>query len=554
MRNADRISINFNRTIFDALKKLEETKEQILICIDKDKLLKGVINDGDIRRALLKGASVTEKVEQYMQKNPLFVTTQCAFEDAMKYITSRVKILPVVDSSKKIKGYYSFKEKEEFVNIKKLHVTVIGMGYAGLTLAIVLSDVGFQVSGYDIDKKLINALKKGRAHFYERGLQKYMGYLVGRNIEFISDIGKGRADVYIITVGTPIKKPSMNPNTEMLRKALTDVGNILENNNLVILRSTVPIEFCRQDAMPILEKLSGLETGKNFFLSYAPERTSEGQALSELCVNPQIIGGYDQKSAELTSQLFSSMTPSVIDVGSLEAAEMCKLIDNTYRDHMFAFTNQLVPLAEKLGVDLCKIVDSVNLNYRRNAIPKPSPGVGGSCLSKDPYILCDVFKRYGCDFSLIRTARRINEEGPKRIKRKLSALLKSVGKDIKRSKLFLIGLAFKGNPETSDTRESTSLWFLNMLPKKARIYAYDPVVTPYEISKLGIKAVTLKEGFEDADAVIFLNNHHSYQDINIFEMTKLMKKPAVFIDTWHIFPPLDIKRIDGVVYGGVGND
>ncbi len=554
MRKADRLIIPVNSTIYDALIQLEKNRGLLLICVDKNKRLKGVINDGDIRRALLKGADLQEGIEKYMQKNPCYVTSQCSFKDAMRQISNRVKLLPVINHENRVIGYYSFKDKEQFVDIKMRNITVVGMGYVGFTLAVALSDIGFEVNGYDIDRKLVRNLKNSRTPFYERGLQKYLDYLGKRNIDFVSNLEKARASIYIITVGTPLIKTSRKPDVKYVLKAVTSVAKLLEYGDLVILRSTAPIGFCRQQAIPILEKESGLKVGKDFFLAYSPERTSEGQALIELGTNPQIIGGYNEKSTGLASRIFNCLTHSVIDVGTLEAAEMCKLIDNAFRDHMFAFINQLVPLAERMRLDLCKIVDAVNHGYHRNDIPKPSPGVGGTCLSKDPYILNEAFVKCGLDSSLIRESRRINEQGPAMVKNKLNRLLKSAGKDIKRAKIFLIGLAFKGSPVTSDMRDSTSIHFLNLLPQKKNLCAYDPVIPVQNIARLGIRPVSVEEGFKGADAVVILNNNHRYLDFNIFELTKLMKKPAVFIDTWHIFEPLDIKRIDGILYGGVGND
>jgi UDP-N-acetyl-D-mannosaminuronic acid dehydrogenase len=540
--------------MFNALKQLDYTMEKLLICVDDKKKLKGVINDGDIRRALLKGASLNEPVMKYMQKNPHFVTEQCSFNDAMRNITSRVQILPVIDHLGKVMGMYSIKEKRDFVDIKMRDITVVGMGYVGLTLALALSDIGFDVKGYDIDKKLIGDLKKGKSRFYERGLQQYLDHLKGSKIKLHSDVKKCQSSIYIITVGTPIKPGLKKPNAEYTLKAAKEISAVLERGDLVILRSTVPIGFCREQVLPVLEKESGLKVGENFYLAFAPERTVEGRALMELRTNPQIIGGYDAKSTELSSRLFNCLTHSVIDVETLEAAEMCKLIDNTFRDHLFAFANQLVPLSENFGLDLCKVIDAVNHGYHRNSVPKPSPGVGGTCLSKDPYILNQAFERYKLKAPLIMNGRKINENGHLLVRDKLNKLLKSAGKDIRKAKILLVGLAFKGSPETSDLRDSTSVWFLNSLPSKNNVYGYDPVVPDKDILKLGIKPVSLKEGFTQADAIVILTNHQSYRDINIFKMTKLMRKPAVFIDTWHIFEPYDLKRIEGVIYGGVGND
>ncbi len=554
MRNARRILIKEDRKIIDALEQLNTTEERLLICVNDKNKLQGVINDGDIRRAFINGADLQQKIKDYMQKTPLFVTQQCDFHEAMRLMSKRVSILPVIDENKKVAGYYSYRDKEEFIDIKMRDITIVGMGYVGLTLAVAMSDIGFNVNAYDTNVRLIKKLRRGKTHFYEQGLQKYMDHLVGKKMRMSTDIEEVRGSIYVITVGTPMVKPQMTPNKDHALEAARAIGRVLSHGDLVILRSTVPIGFCRNEALPVLEKESGLKVGRDFYLAYAFERTTEGKALKELRTNPQIIGGYDGKSTELTARLFNCLTHSVIDVESLEAAEMCKLIDNSFRDHMFAFINQLVPLAEDLKLDLCRIVDAVNHGYQRNSVPKPSPGVGGACLSKDPYILNLALEERGFDSTLIKGARKINESGPKYLKNKLERLLKSVHKDIRTAKIFLVGLAFKGNPVTSDLRESTSLWFLDLLPNKKNVCAYDPVVEDEAIHDLGITAVSIEEGFKDADAVVFLNNHQSYLDIDVFQMAKLMNTPAIFIDTWHLFEPFDIKRIEGIIYGGMGND
>jgi len=249
------------------------------------------------------------------------------------------------------------------------------------------------------------------------------------------------------------------------------------------------------------------------------------------------------------------VTNSVIDVGSLEAAEMAKLIDNTYRDHVFAYSNLMSLLAERLNINFHKLADAVNFGYKRNMIPKPSPGVGGPCLSKDPYILKTVMEKFAINADLLAVTRRINEYGPLHVKEKLERLLRRVGKSLDTAgKICIIGLAFKGEPETSDMRDSTSLRFLDLLPNKKVVYAYDPIVPKSNIESLGISSASLQEAFKDADAAVILNNHKSYCKWKIDKLLDSMNKPAVFIDTWHNYEPLTFKRQKGILYGGLGND
>jgi UDP-N-acetyl-D-mannosaminuronic acid dehydrogenase len=554
MRRADRLTIPSDATLRQALQRLEETKEHILLCVDGGGRFEAVINDGDIRRALIAGAGLDDRVDAHMQREPLFVSPQVSFAEAMRYLSDRIRVLPVVDAERQIVGYYSQKEKQEFVDIKLRRVTVVGLGYVGLTLAVTLTDVGFAVVGFDVDEELVGKLRKGQAPFYEKHLQQYLDFHAGRNLTFASNLEDARSSIYIITVGTPLLKPSMLPNVEYLRRAAADVGGVLEPGDLVILRSTISVGCSREQVIPVLEAKSGLTVGRDFLLAYAPERTAEGLALQELRTNPQLIGGFDERSTELTSRVFNCITRTVIDVASLEAAELSKLLDNSYRDHKFAFVNQMARLTEKLGLDLCEIIDAVNFGYGRNNLPKPSPGVGGPCLSKDPYILGSVFVRHGLAPTLLVDSRQVNESMPAHLVDKLAELLRRCGKDIEKARIALLGFAFKGDPETSDLRDSTSLWFLDRLPSKNNVIGYDPVVRTEEIAALGIVPGTVRECFTDADAVVILNNHRSYRDLNVFELLKLMRRPAVFVDTWHVFNPIDIKRVDGIVYAGVGND
>ena len=401
---------------------------------------------------------------------------------------------------------------------------------------------------------MIDNLKEKRASFHEKGLQNYLDKHVNTQLKLTTSLEQQKADIYVITVGTPIVKPAYEPNVEYIRQATQSIGKILKKNDLVILRSTVPVGLTRKIALKTLEETSGLKCGEDFYLAYCPERTAEGKALEELRKNPQIIGGFDRQSTELASRLFNENTHTVIDVGSLEAAEMCKLLDNTYRDAIFAYSNQMAQLCEKVGLNLNELIEKVNLQYTRNLIPKPSPGVGGACLSKDPYILMQNFQEFDLDTSYIRAARVINESAPQQIYSRSQTYLQEIGKSMQEAKVFIVGFAFKGNPETSDLRDSTTLWVLDEFKRQgvANIYGYDPVVEDQELTNLEVKPVSLEEGFKSADAVYFLNNHRSYAGLPIYDLIDGMNKPALFFDGWHNFVPMDIKNIPGIIFSGVG--
>lgn len=553
-KEVDRFCIRDNATIIDAMKVINDADERACFMVDHEMKLLRVFTDGDIRRALLNGFKLDDPVKDIHQRTPFIVKEGQSLEDAKHYLSKRITVVPIVNNLNQVTGLVRAHDVEPFLNIKSREVLVLGLGYVGLTLSIILADEGFTVKGYDVNQELVASLKNKKLPFYERGMDNYLDKHVGGNLNFIDSLENQSADIYIITVGTPIDRATLKPNDRYICQAAKTIAGQLKPNDLVILRSTVPVGLTRNTVLPILEKESELKVGEDIYLAYCPERTAEGKALEELRKNPQIIGGYDARSTEIASRMFNENTHTVIDVGSLEGAEMCKLMDNTFRDTIFAYSNQMAMLCERMGLNLNELIEKVNLQYQRNLIPKPSPGVGGACLSKDPYILIQNFEEQGLDSAFIKDARKINEMAPKYIYERSQSLLSEVNKEMKDSKIFIIGFAFKGSPATSDLRESTTLWFLDELRwnKVENIYGYDPVVKPEDLQKHDIKVCSLEEGFREADAVYIMNNHKSYVDMKIFELIETMKKPALFYDCWQIFNPVDIRNISEIMYAGTG--
>jgi UDP-N-acetyl-D-mannosaminuronic acid dehydrogenase len=434
-------------------------------------------------------------------------------------------------------------------------VCVLGLGYVGLTLATVLSDVGYRVTGVDRDAKLIAGVNAGKPHFHEKGLEEMMkaNSRLPQPPVYQTGLPSPCATVYVITVGTPILRPSLKPNLDYVRSATGEVAKVLRKGNLVILRSTVPVGTTRKVALPMLESTSGLKAGVDFDLAFCPERTVEGKALRELRELPQIVGGINEASRERAARLFRRSTQTIIDVGELESAEMLKIMDNTYRDVMFAYANQMALLCEGLGLDLVPLVRAANQGYNRNRIPVPSPGVGGACLSKDPYILASVCESAGVDPSLFLLGRRINESLPVHAVDRVAAALAAKGRSLQDAHVFVLGFAFKGKPETSDMRDSPTLDLVRVLRERgARVRGHDPLVPVAEIQALGVQVCELAEGFRGADAVVLMLNHTIYEEMDVSTLLEHANRPVVVIDGWHIFNPDDLAQLDGVIYGCIG--
>ena len=221
-------------------------------------------------------------------------------------------------------------------------------------------------------------------------LQEYLDKYINKNFKIINNPNYS-ADIHIISVGTPLKNGSKIPNMEHLKKAINIVCKNLKKDDLIILRSTVPIGTCRDVVIPMIEKKTKFKFGKDISISFCPERTVEGLALKELKFLPQLIGAFDKKSYDQSCQIFNKYT-SVVNLEKIESAEMAKLIDNSFRDVIFGYSNQMALISEKFKLNLNNIIGKINSGYSRNYVPLPSPGVGGPCLSKDPFLLNHSFK------------------------------------------------------------------------------------------------------------------------------------------------------------------
>jgi UDP-N-acetyl-D-mannosaminuronic acid dehydrogenase len=436
--------------------------------------------------------------------------------------------------------------------IEDRSIAVLGLGPVGLTLACILANNGFLVAGIDHDQEVIDQLNRGVPHFYEKGMESLLSSVQRHNpIRFTADPFQVDADVYIVCVGTPLGKDK-KANLEGIREVTRTIANKLKKDDLIIYRSTVPLGTTRHTVLPLLEA-NGLNGGKDFYLCFAPERTVEGNALEELQTLPQIIGGVNQESTKLAADLFAKVTPTIIEVKSLEAAEMVKLMNNTFRDIVFSFANEVANICEELNFDAFRLIDAANEGYPRDKIPRPSPGVGGTCLSKDPYFFSMPQIPLAYKPLLGIVSRRINNYGHKNVCNKIRTFCRVTHKSVNEVRIYIIGLAFKGSPETSDIRDSATLQLLKNLPNKRNISIKDFVVDKTTIHGLDCNHVDdIMKGFENADIVMIMNNHFQNSKFNVAEALGMMNRPALFFDAWHMFDQDEIESYDDVYYATVG--
>ncbi len=430
------------------------------------------------------------------------------------------------------------------------HVCIFGMGYVGLTLAVVMSERGFSVVGVEINPKTVAKLESGTAHFYEVGLQaRLRRQLASGSLRFVGKLTRDDAahcSLFILTVGTPLDEAG-NPRMDMVERATREVTEVMADNPLVVLRSTVRVGTTRNVVRPLLEA-----TGKRFQLAYCPERTIEGNALAELRTLPQVVGGLTHEDAWRAAAVFQHMTPTTIRVSSLETAELIKLLDNSYRDLFFAFGNEVALMCEAAGLDAVEVISAGKTGYPRTNIAVPG-FVGGPCLEKDPHILEHSMKDFDFRPELITTGRRLNERLPGWVATSLSELLAGA---TDRPKIAICGLAFKGRPETDDLRGTPATLLAAALRATfpgAELVGQDFAVAADAIQGLGITPATVDEAFRGAHAVIVANNNAKYEWLDLDRLIGTMARPSVIYDCWSVLQIKASDTPDGVRYVRLGS-
>ena len=405
-------------------------------------------------------------------------------------------------------------------------ICVLGLGYIGLPTASTFATHGIQVIGVDVDRRVIETLQNGGIHIHEPGLRTIVEAAI-KSGKLTVSAQPEEADAFLIAVPTPFyldKTGDYNGEQYKLAdmRAVTSAAEAivpyLRKDNLVILESTSPPRTTVDLVQPILER-SGLKAGSDFHLAYSPERVLPGQILRELIENARVIGGVTPKSAQAGAELYATFVKGQIIQTDATTAEMVKLMENTTRDINIAIANEFARLADHFGVDVWEAISLANLHPRINIL-SPGPGVGGHCISVDPWFFVETAP----DLTpLIYTARKVNDEQPHFV---MSLLQKALG-SIKDKKIAALGLAYK--PDVDDLRESPAAEVAHLLiDAGADVRAFEP----FKRDGLpGIPMVaSLKEALKDADAILLLVRHSQFRDMDPTEIAALTSARVV-IDT-----------------------
>ena len=533
----------------------------IALVIDDAMVLKGVINNGDVMRLLADGVSLDKPACDVMVRDPVTAPFDASDEQILQ--TMRSQLFRRTGGKKDVTRHVPLVDEQgvvrDVVDVFSLlarsprqgdHVEVYGLGFVGLTLAVALAGRGHFVTGIDTHDALVAQLTAGKPHVFEPRLPDMMrraldsGQLIFRNTP-----DNEHHRLVIIAVGTPVEDNGA-ASLSALRSVCEGVGKRLKRGDLVMLRSTVPVGTTRSFVRDLLESGSSLKAGEDFHLAFTPERTVEGQAMKELTSLPQIVGGLSSRCAEKATAFWQTLTDSVLNVDSLEAAELVKLINNSYRDLSFAFANGLALLADRFNLDAARVIAAANEGYPRNPIPKPSPGVGGYCLTKDPFLYAAVDRDAGHGL-LSFHGRAVNKQAGRYPVQVLERFAERLGRPLSECCVLVIGLAFKGWPETNDLRGSTGVDVAQALANKGcEVLGFDAVVDAASVQALGIKPVALHEGAARCDALLILNNHPDNVPDGLIE--RLEGRPTLLFDGWAMLDRHEVEGYTGIVYATMG--
>ncbi len=403
-------------------------------------------------------------------------------------------------------------------------ICVIGIGYVGLPTAAMFASKGHRVVGYDLNEKAVNALNKGEIIIEEPGLGDLVKQVVASGRLTAQTTCPDDCDVYIIAVPTPINEDK-TADMRYVESATRAIVPHVRKGNIVILESTSPPRTVVDLMLPILKE-TGLELGEELLVAHSPERILPGRVLEELRTNSRIVGGINEKSSIEVKKVYESIVEGEIFITTSTTAEMCKLMENTFRDVNIALANELAKMSEELGVNCWDVIRMANQHPRVNIL-SPGPGVGGHCIALDPWFLVEKSK----NAKLIHQGRLNNDSMPEFVENKISGLIGGLeGRTVA-----LYGVTYK--PNIDDVRESPVMHLADSLRAKGvNVRICDPHAGEKLDEDFGIY-----DAVKGADIAVLGVNHDEFKDIDFAKLTEDMNN-RIILDTRNFWSRADVEK------------
>jgi UDP-N-acetyl-D-glucosamine dehydrogenase len=394
---------------------------------------------------------------------------------------------------------------------KTARIGILGMGYVGLPLAVVFAEAGFTVTGIDPDGRKTEALNKGSSYIPDVKNESVARLVKSGHLKASSDFSVLKdIDAVSICVPTPLRQTG-DPDMSFIMSATEQLAKYMHKGMVVVLESTTYPGTTREVLLPKLGEEKGLKVGVDWFLAFSPERVDPGRKDFTTLNTPKVVGGITDDCAEVSAAWYGGAIQNIHRVSSAEAAEMAKLLENTFRMINIAMVNELAIMCERLGVDVWEIIDAAATKPFGFMKFTPGPGLGGHCIPIDPLYLSWKMKAYQYNARFIELASEINTNMPRYVVSRILDAMNDRGKALKGSRCLVLGAAYK--PDIDDIRESPALDVIGLLQEKgAQVDYHDPYIPTLKThSGVAMQSVPdLMAAVRAADAVVIVTNHKVY--------------------------------------------
>jgi len=401
-------------------------------------------------------------------------------------------------------------------------VAVLGLGYVGLPLVVAFAEAGFMVTGVDPDRRKVDTVNRGESHIQDISSEQVARLLGKGKISATTDFAAlAQADAVSICVPTPLRKTG-DPDLSFILNATGDLAKYMHAGMVVVLESTTYPGTTREILLPKLGEEKGLKVGEDFFLAFSPERVDPGRKDWTTYNTPKVIGGITADCGEVSAAWYAQALKTVVPVSSAEAAEMAKLLENTFRMINIGLVNEMAIMCDRLGIDIWEVIDAAATKPFGFMKFTPGPGLGGHCIPIDPLYLSWKLRALKYTARFIELASEINTNMPRYVVQKTQDALNDRSKALKGSKVLVLGAAYK--PDIDDLRESPALDVIGLLEQKGAVVTYHD---PYVASLLneGHKMESVKDlmaAVRLADCVVIVTNHSTYNYSEILQAANLV--------------------------------
>jgi len=420
----------------------------------------------------------------------------------------------------------SYEKLAELIRTKQAVIGVVGLGYVGLPLVRAFTTAGFRCLGFDVDQTKVDKLKAGESYIKHIDSSALQTLIREKKFEPTAALSRlGEADCIIICVPTPLNE-SRDPDLSYIEGTTRAIAATLRPGQLIVLESTTHPTTTRVNVLPLLEA-TGLVCGKDYFLAFSPEREDPGNPQFQAATIPKVVGGHDELSGNLACAMYGHAIVKVVRVSSMEVAEACKILENTYRAVNIALVNELKVLYDKISIDVWEVIEAAKTKPFGFQAFYPGPGLGGHCIPIDPFYLTWLARKHGEQTRFIELAGEINTHMPHYVVTRLAEFLNEQKKPINGSRIAILGVAYK--KDIDDPRESPSFELMKLLGERGAVLSYNdphvptlPKMRHYPNLPPMTSQPLTAEYLSAQDCVLIATDHSAYDYEFIVDHSKLV--------------------------------